>query len=266
MAHPRLDRRTVLAGLGVAALAGCAPARTRGDRYGDDRGGTSDRRTGARHLRRRPEPVGRRPPPDPGHRPAAWSWSSTAASGRPSTARRFGTPLAEDLRGRGGRWSTWSTAGSATGAASRRPSTMSQQPSACSPSTDVGTSAVVTLGHSAGGHLATWAAARTRFDEWSGGIAVTHVISQAGVLDLTPRRSRAGRRRGRRVDGGRPQRPVVRAGRPDAADPARRAGVGGARPRRRRRAVQPVRGLRRRRRPPPAPRPRSSRSPAATSG
>ena len=42
---------------------------------------------------------------------------------------------------------------------------------------DVDTSTVVTLGHSAGGHLATWAAARTRFDEWSGGIEVTHVIS-----------------------------------------------------------------------------------------
>ena len=43
---------------------------------------------------------------------------------------------------------------------------------------------VVTLGHSAGGHLATWAAARGRFDRWTGGVAVTHVVSQAGVLDL----------------------------------------------------------------------------------
>jgi acetyl esterase/lipase len=45
-------------------------------------------------------------------------------------------------------------------------------------------STVVTLGHSAGGHLATWAAARGRFDDWAGGVPVTHVISQAGVLDL----------------------------------------------------------------------------------
>ena len=43
---------------------------------------------------------------------------------------------------------------------------------------------VVTLGHSAGGHLATWAAARGRFDRWEGGVPVTHVVSQAGVLDL----------------------------------------------------------------------------------
>ena len=44
---------------------------------------------------------------------------------------------------------------------------------------------VVTLGHSAGGHLATWAAARQRFEEWAGGVEVTHVLSQAGVVDLT---------------------------------------------------------------------------------
>jgi acetyl esterase/lipase len=40
-------------------------------------------------------------------------------------------------------------------------------------------STVVTLGHSAGGHLAVWAAGRE-----DPGVAVTHAISQAGVLDL----------------------------------------------------------------------------------
>ena len=44
---------------------------------------------------------------------------------------------------------------------------------------------VVTLGHSAGGHLATWAAARQRLEWWAGGVEVTHVLSQAGVVDLT---------------------------------------------------------------------------------
>jgi acetyl esterase/lipase len=38
---------------------------------------------------------------------------------------------------------------------------------------------VVTLGHSAGGHLATWAAGRA-----APAVPVTHVVSQAGVLDL----------------------------------------------------------------------------------
>ncbi len=47
-------------------------------------------------------------------------------------------------------------------------------------------STVVTLGHSAGGHLAAWAAARGRFERWRPTrVAVTHVVSQAGVVDLT---------------------------------------------------------------------------------
>lgn len=44
---------------------------------------------------------------------------------------------------------------------------------------DVDTSAVVAIGHSAGGQLATWAAARS-----TPRVAVTGVVSQAGVLDL----------------------------------------------------------------------------------
>ncbi|MDQ3716866.1 MAG: prolyl oligopeptidase family serine peptidase, partial [Actinomycetota bacterium] len=47
---------------------------------------------------------------------------------------------------------------------------------------------VVTIGHSAGGHLAAWAATRTGQDAGSPGaaprVAVSAVVSQAGVLDL----------------------------------------------------------------------------------
>jgi acetyl esterase/lipase len=43
---------------------------------------------------------------------------------------------------------------------------------------------VVTIGHSAGGHLATWAASRGRHERWPAQVAVTGVVSQAGVLDL----------------------------------------------------------------------------------
>ena len=43
---------------------------------------------------------------------------------------------------------------------------------------------MLTLGHSAGGHLAAWAASRGRFERWRGGVDVTGVVSQAGVLDL----------------------------------------------------------------------------------
>lgn len=44
---------------------------------------------------------------------------------------------------------------------------------------------VVMLGHSAGGHLAVWAAGRQRLDRWSAArVPVTAAVSQAGVLDL----------------------------------------------------------------------------------
>lgn len=42
---------------------------------------------------------------------------------------------------------------------------------------------IVALGHSAGGHLAVWAAARSRFG-WPERVKLTQVVSQAGVLDL----------------------------------------------------------------------------------
>ncbi len=43
---------------------------------------------------------------------------------------------------------------------------------------------VIALGHSAGGHLATWAASRGRFPRWPAKVALSGVVSQAGVLDL----------------------------------------------------------------------------------
>ena len=44
---------------------------------------------------------------------------------------------------------------------------------------------MLALGHSAGGHLATWAASRGRFPRWESKVDLTGVVSQAGVLDLT---------------------------------------------------------------------------------
>ena len=43
---------------------------------------------------------------------------------------------------------------------------------------------VLALGHSAGGHLATWAASRGRFERWRSQVDLAGVVSQAGVLDL----------------------------------------------------------------------------------
>jgi acetyl esterase/lipase len=53
---------------------------------------------------------------------------------------------------------------------------------------DLDLSSVVTLGHSAGGHLAVWAAGRPALEgtAWAApAVPVTAAISQAGVLDLT---------------------------------------------------------------------------------
>ncbi len=50
--------------------------------------------------------------------------------------------------------------------------------------TDLDLATLAVVGHSAGGHLAAWSASRTRLSRWSGGVEVTHVVSQAGVLDL----------------------------------------------------------------------------------
>ncbi len=53
---------------------------------------------------------------------------------------------------------------------------------------DVDTSRVIAIGHSAGGQLAAWAAARNHFAAGKPGagprVAVTAVVAQAGVLDL----------------------------------------------------------------------------------
>jgi len=101
----------------------------------------------------------------------------------------LGRPLAADLAGRG--WAVWNLeyrrvgpAGAGGGGGS--PTTLDDVAAGIDrlAHLDVALSTVVTLGHSAGGHLATWAASRDRFARWQAGVPVTHVISLAGVLDL----------------------------------------------------------------------------------
>lgn len=94
----------------------------------------------------------------------------------------YGDPLAEDLAGRG--WTTANVEYRRVGDGGGFPETLDDVHAAIGAVADGATGPVVTLGHSAGGHLATWAAARGRFDRWSGGPALTHVVSQAGVVDL----------------------------------------------------------------------------------
>ena len=97
----------------------------------------------------------------------------------------LGRPLARDLVRRG--WVTLNVEYRRVGNGGGVPETLDDVAAAIDTLRDIDgldLSRVVTLGHSAGGHLATWAAARHRFDPWKDGVPVTAVVSQAGVLDL----------------------------------------------------------------------------------
>ena len=94
----------------------------------------------------------------------------------------YGAPLAEDLAGRG--WTAANVEYRRVGNGGGFPETLDDVHAAIGAVGEGATGPVVTLGHSAGGHLATWAAARGRFERWAGGPALTHVVSQAGVVDL----------------------------------------------------------------------------------
>ncbi|WP_278257603.1 hypothetical protein [Nocardioides convexus] len=116
-------------------------------------------------------------------------------------------PLARDLARRG--WAAWNLeyrrVGPGMGGEGGAPATFDDVATGIDllATLDVDTSTVVTLGHSAGGHLATWAAGRAAHG-WPAEVPVTHVISQAGVLDLrSAAREQAGRRSGRGLPGAR---------------------------------------------------------------
>lgn len=94
----------------------------------------------------------------------------------------YGAPLAEDLAARG--WTAANVEYRRVGNGGGFPETLDDVHAAIGAVAEGATGPVVTLGHSAGGHLATWAAARGRFERWAGGPALTHVVSQAGVVDL----------------------------------------------------------------------------------
>lgn len=92
----------------------------------------------------------------------------------------LGTPLAESLAAAG--WTAWNIEYRRVGNGGGTPETFDDVAAAIdalAEVADLDLSTVVTLGHSAGGHLAAWAAGRE-----DPRVPVTHVISQAGVLDL----------------------------------------------------------------------------------
>ena len=99
----------------------------------------------------------------------------------------LGAPLAADLSARG--WTAWNLEYRRVGNGGGSPTTFDDVAAGIDLLADVeglDLDSVITLGHSAGGHLAAWAAARGRFERWRDErVPVTGVVSQAGVLDLT---------------------------------------------------------------------------------
>ncbi len=100
----------------------------------------------------------------------------------------LGRSLAKSLAREG--WAAWNLeyrrVGSSSGGGGGVPSTLDDIAAGIEALAGVDgldTSRLVTLGHSAGGHLAAWAAARGRYG-FPDKVPVTEVIAQAGVLDL----------------------------------------------------------------------------------
>lgn len=92
----------------------------------------------------------------------------------------LGEELATDLARRG--WDAWNLEYRRVGDGGGWPETFEDVAAGIDKLADIDgldLDRVVTLGHSAGGHLAAWSASRP-----DPGVAVTAVISQAGVLDL----------------------------------------------------------------------------------
>ena len=98
----------------------------------------------------------------------------------------LGRPLAASLAEQG--WTAWNIEYRRVGAGGGTPATFDDVHAAIErlgSVEDVDTSTLLTLGHSAGGHLAVWAAGRHRYAAWRGAaVRVTGALSQAGVLDL----------------------------------------------------------------------------------
>ncbi len=99
-----------------------------------------------------------------------------------------GQPLAADLARRG--WVAWNIEYRRVGKGGGWPATLQDVADAIDllAELDLDTSRVAAVGHSAGGHLATWAAGRARLRASAPGasprIELTAVVPQAGVLDL----------------------------------------------------------------------------------
>src|SRR3954447_19022719 len=96
----------------------------------------------------------------------------------------LGRPLAASLADHG--WAAWNIEYRRVGNGGGDPATFDDVAAAIDvlAARELPLDTVVALGHSAGGHLATWAASRGRFPRWRTTVELTGVVAQAGVLDL----------------------------------------------------------------------------------
>ena len=143
----------------------------------------------------------------------------------------LGRPLAADLAARG--YAAWNLEYRRVGNGGGWPATFEDVAAGIDllAALPVDASRVAAVGHSAGGHLGVWAAARAGLPDGAPGarpgVAVTGVISQGGVLGLADcARDRLGEDAAIKLMGGGPGRAAgtVPAGRPDdVAAVARRA-------------------------------------------
>ncbi|MET1060139.1 MAG: alpha/beta hydrolase [Nocardioides sp.] len=170
-----MHRRTFLATTGLMALAGCTRDRpTEEGPMSDERISYGDDPSQYIEVSR---PVGTSRGTVVIIHGGFWKAQYDAALGR---------PLAASLREEG--WTAVNVEYRRVGNGGGVPETLDDIAAAIDSLADldgVDTTHVITLGHSAGGHLAVWAAARGRFERWRPArVTVTAAVAQAGVLDL----------------------------------------------------------------------------------
>ena len=96
----------------------------------------------------------------------------------------YGRPLAADLARRG--WAAWNLEYRRVGNGGGVPHTLDDVAAGIDAlaGQDLDLTHVLALGHSAGGHLATWAGSRATSQRWPAKVPLTGIVSQAGVVDL----------------------------------------------------------------------------------
>jgi acetyl esterase/lipase len=185
-----VDRRSALAVMALGALtAACSSGRPDSGGVGGGVGGDEKQETGVETIRYGDDPSQRAELTRPAGTSKGVVVVIHGGFWRDQYDLSLGRPLAASLAAEG--WTAYNIEYRRVGNGGGWPQTFDDVAAAIDALADVDgiqTSRVITLGHSAGGHLAVWAAGRSRLagSPWaSPAVPVTAAISQAGVLDLT---------------------------------------------------------------------------------